>query len=321
MSPSTTRNLLTAALAYAERGWHVFPLRPNDKRSACPTHPADRCQGPDPFCSDGHTGWEERATTDPARITRAWSARPYGLAIATGPSGLVVVDTDLPKPGQHAPPPWRQHDVACGENVLAALADDHQATIPATYTVRTRSGGAHRYYTHPTRPGLRIGNTTGGLGPLVDTRANGGYVVAAPTVIDSATYAVTDPRHPAPLPDWLTELLSPRARQAKTSAARPRALTASGERSARYVTAALAGESARVRAAQPGGRNHALFCAAVALGQLVAGNALPEYDARAALLDACSSHLDGGAFTQREARASIASGLRAGANNPRTHAA
>ena len=314
-----TDELLTAALSYAERGWYVFPLRPNDKRPACPAHPADRCDGNDPFCRDGHTGWAERATTDPARITRAWSSSSYGLAIATGPSALVVVDTDLPKRGQDTPQPSHHHNVACGEDVLAALADDHRATVPATYTVRTRSGGVHRYYAHPTGP--RLANTTGKLGPLVDTRSNGGYVVAAPTAIDGATYAVTDDRPPVLLPDWLAGLLTPHAPHPTTRPAWPRALPVTGHRSSRYVTAAVAGESAKVRAAQPGGRNHTLFCAAVALGQLVAGSALSQDDARQTLLDASSSHIGSGAFTEREALASIASGLRRGANNPRTLAA
>jgi Bifunctional DNA primase/polymerase, N-terminal len=314
-----TDDLLTAALRYAERGWYVFPLRPNDKRPACPAHPADRCEGNDPFCRDGHTGWAQRATTDPARITRAWSSSPYGLAIATGPSALVVVDTDLPKPGQDTPQPSQHHNVACGEDVLAVLADDHSCVVPATYTVRTRSGGTHRYYTHPAGP--RLANTTGKLGHLVDTRSNGGYVVAAPTAIDGANYTVTDDRPPAPLPDWLTGLLTPRTPHTSAPAAWPRALPVAGDRTARYVTAAMVGESAKVRGAQPGGRNHTLFCAAVALGQLVAGRALTQDDARQALHDACSNHIAVGAFTEREAMASIASGLRRGANNPRTLAA
>ena len=74
--------LLIAALGYAARGWHVFPLRFGSKKPATPGHPADRCDGSDPRCQDGHTGWEARATTDPERITRAWSTHPYGIGIA-----------------------------------------------------------------------------------------------------------------------------------------------------------------------------------------------------------------------------------------------
>ncbi|MER7272062.1 bifunctional DNA primase/polymerase, partial [Micromonospora carbonacea] len=111
-------DLLAAAIAYAERGWHVFPLRPDTrtadeddaKRPAFPSRcTADRCDLTDPRCkmAGRHVGWEERATTEPARIRRAWSARPYGVGIACGPSGLVVVDLDVPKhPGDIPPPQW-----------------------------------------------------------------------------------------------------------------------------------------------------------------------------------------------------------------------
>ncbi|HEY8717741.1 bifunctional DNA primase/polymerase [Pengzhenrongella sp.] len=321
MSPTVTRDLLAAALTYAERGWRVFPLRPNDKRPACPAHPADRCDQSDPFCRTGHTGWQDRATTDEARITRAWSSRPYGIGIATGPSALVVVDTDVPKPAYGAPDRGRFRNVSTGEDVLAALADEHGAPVKATYTVRTRSGGSHRYYAHPVGP--RLANTTGSLGRLIDTRAHGGYVVAAPTTIDAATYTISDDQPPAPLPDWLSGLLRPveRPPHATIRAARPRALPVDGDRSARYVAAALDGEIAKVRGAQAGTRNHALFCAALALGQLVAGGALALEVARDALLDSAAAHITAGAFTHREALASIASGLRRGANNPRTRAA
>ena len=58
--------LRTAALLYASRGWHVFPLIPGQKRPACPGHPAARCDRSDPWCRRGHSGWEQRATTSDA---------------------------------------------------------------------------------------------------------------------------------------------------------------------------------------------------------------------------------------------------------------
>ena len=87
--------LRAAALGHAGRGWHVFPLRCDTrardagqaKRPAFPDHDIDRCPGTDPRCRDGHTGWEPRATCDPARIGRAWARTPYNIGIACGPSG------------------------------------------------------------------------------------------------------------------------------------------------------------------------------------------------------------------------------------------
>ena len=71
--------LLSAALDYAARGWHVFPLRPGQKRPAL------------------QSDWEGRATTDPDRIRGCWEHDDYNIGIACGPSGLVVVDLDTPK--------------------------------------------------------------------------------------------------------------------------------------------------------------------------------------------------------------------------------
>ena len=50
--------LLHAALQAAERGWHVFPLRPGSKRPAL--HGEQSCPRTGP-CSNGHRKWEQRA--------------------------------------------------------------------------------------------------------------------------------------------------------------------------------------------------------------------------------------------------------------------
>jgi Bifunctional DNA primase/polymerase, N-terminal len=131
------RALRAAALAYAARGWYVLPLLPGEKRPAFPDHPADRCTVTDPRCRTAgrHVSWEARATTDPDRITRAWSSStpggPYGVGIACGPSGLVVVDLDTPKQGQTQPPPaWRLPGIVDGADVLSHLALARQAARP-----------------------------------------------------------------------------------------------------------------------------------------------------------------------------------------------
>lgn len=143
--------LLEAALSCAARGWHVFPLRRGDKRPAFPSHNAADCHSTDPRCRNGHQGWEPRATTDPARIRRAWAQAPYNLGIATGPSGLAVIDLDTPKPGQTPPPPWAQPDITDGADVLAALCEQHGQPFPCeTFMVRTRRAGCT--CTTPPRP-------------------------------------------------------------------------------------------------------------------------------------------------------------------------
>ena len=314
VTPDPGRRLLdqlrNAALLYASRGWHVFPLIAGTKKPACPGHPAARCDRSDPWCRRGHKGWEDRATTSDARILRAWSSRPHGIGIACGPSRLIVVDTDQPKPDG-------ADQTDNGEQTLARLEAQHRAPLPTTYTVATPSGGLHRYFWLP--DGLQLGNTAGHLGPLVDTRGAGGYVVAAPTPV-GRPYTVIEDRRPAVLPDWLARLLTDSSRPPRTSLSGQTAsqrLLATGP-PARYVTAALANEAARVRGAMKGQRNHLLFCASVALGQLVGGGQLDEHTARDRLREACAQHILDGAFTAVEAEATITSGLTRGAAEPRT---
>jgi hypothetical protein len=316
---ATACELLAAALDYAGRGWHVLPLRAGDKSPAVPDHTADRCAGTDPWCRSGHAGWQARATTDPARITRWWCSplgAKSGVGIATGPSGLLVVDTDRPAVAGRPAPEGVGPGVIDGEAVLASLADEHGEQLPATFTVTTRSGGRHRYYSAPAA--TQLGNTAGALGWLVDTRGEGGYVVAPPTTVAGRCWTVADDRPVAPLPRWLAALLErpsgrrtdPRRRVA------PAGITHSC--ADRYVEAAVAAEVRRVKAAPAGRRNHTLFTAAVALGQLVGGSALHPGAAAAALSAAAAAHVDAGAYSAGQAQATIRSGLTRGRREPRT---
>ncbi|WP_344169967.1 bifunctional DNA primase/polymerase [Pilimelia columellifera] len=296
-------DLLDAALTAAGRGWYVFPLRPGDKRPAFPGHSAAGCDLSDRWCRlhDGHVGWQDRATIDPDRIRRAWSARPYNVGIACGPSGLLVVDLDQPKPGDDAAP---------GTVAFAAVAAGRPG--PATFTVTTGRGGTHLYYRQPAGPGLR--NSAGVLARLVDTRGHGGYVVAAGSVVNGNPYTATGAGDVAELPGWLVDRLRP----ASTPASGPvRVALAAHDRQSRYVAAAVRRQLTHLSGAAQGQRNHALFVSAVALGQLVAGGALPEHDARVLLEGAARAVGLGESETVR----TVASGLRVGAMRPRAVAA
>ena len=66
--------LLNAALDAAAHGWPVIPLRPGGKAPAL--HGETRCPRTGD-CADGHRTFEQRATTDLARIERCWSAGPW----------------------------------------------------------------------------------------------------------------------------------------------------------------------------------------------------------------------------------------------------
>lgn len=199
-----------------------------------------------------------------------------------------------------------------GADVLTALARRAGRSVPRTYTVRTGRGGWHLYYAAP--PGVRLANTCRTLGPWVDTRAWGGQVVAAGSTVAGRPYTLARNIPVAPLPPWLFQLLQP----APTPRHRPmRVAVPTGRRSA-YLAAAIARETARVTGAAEGERNTSLYLAAVALGQLVAGGALAAADVQSVLEQACAPHLAAGAYSARDAHATIASGLRAGAKRPRT---
>lgn len=299
---------LPYALAAAARGWHVFPLRP-------------RCKTP----LGGFADWEANATRDPSRIAAFWSRGSFNVAIACGPSRLVVVDLDTPKPGEQQPEQWALPGVNEGADVLALLCERHGQPFPhGTFTVRTRRGGTHLYFTAP--PGVELRNTSGrhrgGLGWLIDTRAEGGYVVGPGSYVDlpdgAGAYEVIDPAPVAPLPDWLTGLLKPAP--APTPAWSAPSLSGEVADLDAYLQAALHAEVERVATAQPGGRNHALNKAAYNLGRLTGSGALPEHLAREALSQAASVHYSPGrsGLSLREANATITSGLSAGARRPRT---
>jgi hypothetical protein len=133
--------LLAWALYLAAMGWHVFPLRPGTKQPAI-------------------KDWENRSTTNTDRIRTCWAADRWNIGIATGRSGLVVSDLDMPKDGDTGPD---------GLTAFTALAAERGGPIPATYTVTTPSGGRHLYFVVP--PGVRLRNTQKHLCPNVDTRA------------------------------------------------------------------------------------------------------------------------------------------------------
>ncbi|MFI1465630.1 bifunctional DNA primase/polymerase [Streptomyces wuyuanensis] len=291
--------LLAAALSAAERGWHVFPLVPGDKRPAL-------------------RDWEPRATTDRERIARCWTRAAYNVGIATGPSGLVVVDLDRPKhPGDVPPAQWAEYGVTDGADVLAVLCERHgQPFPPDTYTVRTRSGGTHLYFAAPEGETLRntAGDSTRGLGWKVDTRAVGGLVVGAGSTVDDRPYEITHNAPVTPLPGWLAALLRP----APLPPQKPVkvALAGRGRRTA-FLRSAVNGEVERVMRSGAHEHNNALYIASVALGQLVAGGELSEADVTGWLLTAALQVAQG----EREAARTIASGLRAGARRPRTVAA
>ena len=162
--------LLRAALAYARRGIPVFPCEPGGKR---------------PLTYNGF--WD--ASADPRRVEAWWSRWPEAnVGIPTGErSGLLVLDVD---PG------------AGGPESLAAL-ERTGGPLPRTARTRTGGGGMHVFFGYPA--GEEVRSNTGRLGPGLDVRGEGGYVVVPPSRTQSAYewLARTSPADPT----WLLECL------------------------------------------------------------------------------------------------------------------
>ncbi|MEV0445639.1 bifunctional DNA primase/polymerase [Streptomyces spectabilis] len=287
MTQDARAALLKAALQAAARGWHVFPLRPGTKRPALHGEKACTRTGP---CAHGHAKWEQRATTDPDRIRAAWSRAPFNIGVTCGPSGLVVVDLDTAKDKGSA-------DAPDGATTFTALCERAGHAVPDTYRVRTASGGTHLYFTAPAR--ARLANTAGSIAPLVDTRAHGGYVVAAGSTTATGSYEPLGTPVTAALPSWLHTILQP----APVRPVGPLKLPAvDGSRAAR---AALDAECAVVAGAPEGLRNVTLNRSAFKVGRFVAWGEIPRYVVEEAFQAAGEAH----GLTAAECRATIQSAL------------
>jgi Bifunctional DNA primase/polymerase, N-terminal len=281
--------LQSSALAAADLGWHVFPCAPGSKRPALKDN------------------WQDLATTDPDRIRSWWGRQPYNIGIACGPSGLVVIDLDADAARDGTARDGTARD---GTASLALLCRAHGERYPdGTYTVDTPSGGCHLYFTAPATP---VRNSAGRAGPLIDIRADGGYVVGAGSRIGERAYAARGDFLPLtlPFPAWIARLLSddPAPPQALRPLPPP-----DGTASRSYALAALRKETRRVADARPGTRNDTLNRAAFCLGQLVAARLLPPLPVMTALADAAAY----AGLPDDEARRTIRSGMAAGARKPR----
>ena len=169
-----TDTTLRQALAYARRGWPVFPCLPGEKI------PATR------------HGFRD-ATTDQQQITD-WFARHPGrnLAIATGAPGPDVLDVD-------------QHGL--DGNGFAALGRLTQAGLltDATAYVRTPSGGLHAYFTGTGQRNAHL------PAHHLDFRSQGGYILAPPSQVGGHPYQLLKTTGAHGSLDWdaVTQLLQP----------------------------------------------------------------------------------------------------------------
>ncbi|MFI6981534.1 bifunctional DNA primase/polymerase [Embleya sp. NPDC050154] len=189
------RGVRAAALATAEcRGMAVFPTTAV-KTPALPTaHPDAQtvCRGE---CGQLGHGVHD-ATADPRRVRALFAATQgvhgYGIACGRAPHHLIGLDLD------------RKNGLD-GVAALADLAARHGFTVPDTITVATPSGGLHLWFTAPA--GARVTNSASRLGPGIDVRGTGGYVIGPGSRTDFGRYAYLEPGPLAAVPAPLLDLM------------------------------------------------------------------------------------------------------------------
>jgi hypothetical protein len=138
------RALRDAALGYADRGWHVIPLRPRAKPPLGQLVPNGLRQ----------------ATTDLATVLGWWTRAPQAnVGLVAGVSGWIALDVD-PRNG--------------GDDDLHEL-EGQAGKLPKTVSAETGGGGWHYLFQHPG------GDLRGKLGDGLDVK-DAGYIVAPPSI-------------------------------------------------------------------------------------------------------------------------------------------
>ncbi len=185
---------LNAALEYVKVGIPVIPLHgiKPDGSCTCKNGPNCTSKGKHPI----YSGWQNRGIADADEIQNWWRNNPHAnVGIITGESsGWLVLDTDTKSQGF---------------GTLQTLEMLHD-TLPETVTAITGSGGQHRIFKYP--DGLKVPNIAG-FEKGLDTRSNGGLIVAPPSRHESGgSYKWADGlspfnREPAEAPAWLVKLM------------------------------------------------------------------------------------------------------------------
>jgi len=278
------------AHAYVAQGWPVFPCRSQAEEAA------DRHTGElitfgekTPLTTTGF----KAATKFKHIIDRWWSDWPEAaVGLPTGAAtGFFALDIDN-KPGGSNGFVW-----------LDAMEAEH-GPLPVTARVVSPNGGMHIYFKYVV--GTR---NRGALGAGVDIRSEGGYVLAAGSVMhDGRAYKwVDDTRSIADAPAWLMDLLMPKSAPSHSHYA------GSASTNVAYVDTAVDRELSDLASTPMGNRNNVLNDAAFNIGQWVGGGHLPESEARAMLQDVAR----GWGRDWSRCCKTIENGLKAGILSPR----
>jgi hypothetical protein len=203
-----------AALEYVTRGLSVIPLwspmrTGETSRCSCPRGTKCKRIGKHPLVTLVPQGLKQ-ATLDPVVVSQWWERFPRAnVAIVLGErSGMWALDVD-PRHG--------------GDRELEALCDRF-GELPETFHVFTGGGGDHYFFRWP---GRHIASGCAHhLGDGLDVKAEGGYVVAPPSLHACGERYVWDrPTELHDAPSWILERIpSPRMATAPTPRPAGRAL-------------------------------------------------------------------------------------------------
>ena len=198
------------------------------------------------------------------------------------------------------PDDWRLPGIRDGRDVLAQLCEWAGQPWPSTRTHGTPLDGWHLIFAE--LPGREIRNSAGKIGPLIDVRARGGYILGAGSVLDERAYPgnpaaaeivrggkayeVIDDRDPVQLPAWLATLAAP-----------PRPEPRQHDRGSHGPGAAdarLRRLGGTVRAGKPGDRTGPLVWAAHRLAEMIGAGEASEADAELLVQAAVEAGIHGG---------------------------
>ena len=211
--------------------------------------------------------WKTLASNSEHQVRAWWDDEPeWNLAVACGPSGLMVLDLDG------------------GEGIDSWLALVAEHGEPQTTMVRT-GGGIHVWFRAAGQTNIR--NSVRRIAAGVDVRAAGGYVVAPPSLhITGRRYTwLADPEHLIDLPSWLGQKLMENSdRNSRPS--RGNGTTARGAAPVRSTIGTLVRAEYNIRTAATGTRNDTLFRNALAVGRHVVARRLDQSLARTRLVAA-----------------------------------
>jgi hypothetical protein len=192
---------LDAALHYASHNIPVLPLHHIKSDGNCACGGGVCKPGKHPAAQLVRHGLKD-ATTDPKLIKIWFRNNPYNLGICTGRnSGFFVLDCDHKDDGEQGL-----------KNLQARFG-----ALPDTLVQRT-GGGRHYFFRYPN--GRCVRNSVKKLGPGLDIRGDGGYVVAAPSNHFSGNdYAWEGDALPdfgklADAPTWLLDLIEGKSSRA-----------------------------------------------------------------------------------------------------------